>query len=274
VLVPPAYHPGFRASLLKLCAERQIALLVPTRDEELPLLAELAPELTAQGTRVLVAPAATIARCQDKPLFNQFCQDNDYPIAKTYNSDPPPVFPVFVRPASGAGGRGAARIDNRAAWDALGAGRPALVVQDLIEAPEYTIDTLLDHDGRPLQAVARLRQAVRNGEAYKSRVVDLPALTDMALALCARLGCIGHNVVQAFYRAETGPLLIEVNPRFGGASNLSICAGLDSPSRLVALLAGEVGAAEPRPIRFGLTMLRYGDDMIVEEAQLKRLRTP
>jgi carbamoyl-phosphate synthase large subunit len=92
----------------------------------------------------------------------------------------------------------------------------------------------------------------------------------MALDLCARLGCIGHNVVQAFYRRETGPLLIEVNPRFGGASNLSIRAGLDSPSRIIALLAGEK-PRNPRPIRFGLTMLRYSEDMIIEDAEVKQL---
>jgi carbamoyl-phosphate synthase large subunit len=270
VLMPPTGDASFRARLLGLCAERNIALVVPTRDGELPLLAELAPTLAAHGTRVLVAPPATVTRCQDKRVFNRFCEDNGYPIARTYYSDPPPVFPVFARPAIGAGGHGAAKIDNRAAWEALEASRSELVVQDVVRAPEYTIDTLLDLDGRPLQAVARLRQAVRNGEAYKSRVEDLPELTDMALSLCARLGCIGHNVVQAFYRPETGPLLIEVNPRFGGASNLSICAGLDSPSRLVALLAGET-PPDPRPIRFGLTMLRYSDDMIIEDAALRQL---
>jgi carbamoyl-phosphate synthase large subunit len=273
VLLPLAGDPGFRAAFLALCAERKIALVVPTRDGELPLLAELAPDLADQGTRVLVAPPATIARCQDKRIFNQFCKDNGYPIANIHYSDPPSGFPVFVRPATGAGGRGAAKIASLAAWDAMEASRTELIVQDLVEAPEYTIDTLLDLNGRPLQAVARLRQAVRDGEAYKSRVEDLPDLADMALSLCARLGCIGHNVVQAFYRPETGPLLIEVNPRFGGASNLSICAGLDSPSRIIALLAGET-PADPRPIHFGLTMLRYSDDMIIEDAELKRLGLP
>lgn len=47
---------------------------------------------------------------------------------------------------------------------------------------------------------------------------------------------VGHVTVLAFYSPDNYLNLIEVNPRFGGASNLSIVAGLDSPHRLIAIL--------------------------------------
>jgi len=236
------------------------------------VLAPWRNELAAAGTTVLVAAPETIALCQDKRRFVAFCASEGFPMAYGYGPDEmPDRFPVFVRPATGAGGIGARRIEDAAGWRALGAERHGLVIQDFIDAEEYTVDTLMDLEGNPLQAVARRRLLVRNGEAQKSRVEELPALTELALALGARLRLTGHNVIQCF-RDRSGALsLIEVNPRFGGASNLSIVAGLDSPRRLVGLAAGERSALEPRPIRYGLGMLRYSRDVIVEPEAAARL---
>ena len=272
VLLPRSQETGFIPALKRLCREREIALVVPTRDAELPILAPWRNEFAAAGTTILVASPETIALCQDKRRFTAFCAREGFPIARTYGADEEPLrFPVFVRPATGAGGAGARRIDSAAGWHALGAGRAELVIQDFVEADEYTVDTLMDLEGNPLQAVARRRLLVRGGEAQKSRVEDVPALAQLALNVAARLRLVGHNVIQCF-RDRAGALsLIEINPRFGGASNLSIVAGLDSPCRLVALVAGDRSALARRPIRYGLSMLRYSRDVIVEPGDIARL---
>ncbi len=268
-VVPRLDDPAFADAFAALCAESKIALVVPTRDGELEALAALAPRLAAAGTRMLAAPAETLRLCRDKRRFNAFCLEHGFAVAKIFSGEEIPPFPVFVRPASGAGGRGARRIDDEAAWNALGEARRDMVVQEVIEAPEYTVDALLDLTGKPLQAVARRRLLVKAGEAVKSRVEDIPDLAAAALDLCARLGCIGHNVVQAFHTPKEGTRFIEVNPRFGGASNLSIKAGLDSPVRIVQMIRGETeAAARPRPIAFGLTMLRHAANILVPDAAL------
>ena len=170
-----------------------------------------------------------------------------------------------MRPVRGAGGKGARRVE---AGEAIPSGED-LLVQDVETAPEYTVDVLMDLVGQPLQAVARRRLLVRDGEAVKSRVEAAPALGDQALALCAALGLVGHNVVQAFYTPEAGARFIEINPRFGGASNLSIEAGLASPERILQLVEGRLDDARAaRPITLGLTMLRYPQDRFVTEAEL------
>jgi carbamoyl-phosphate synthase large subunit len=272
LILPRSEEPGFIPALKRACREHRIGLVVPTRDAELPVLAPWRNEFAAAGTAIPVAAPETIALCQDKRRFVRFCESEGFPIARTYQPDERPArFPIFVRPVTGAGGTGARRIEDAAAWHALGPARAGLVIQDFIEAEEYTVDTLMDLEGKPLQAVARRRLLVRGGEAQKSRVEDVPALTDLALALGARLRLVGHNVIQCFRDGAGAPSLIEVNPRFGGASNLSIVAGLDSPRRLIGLVAGEPSAAAPRPIRYGLGMLRYSRDVIVEPAEIARL---
>lgn len=266
VALPRTDDPGFADALSAVCRENQVGLVVPTRDGELAALAALKARLADEGVTVLVPDVEALAECADKRRFVAACARLGLKTPKTYGPDETPgAFPVFVRPVAGAGGRGARRIEA-ADWTPQGAD---MLVQAFCPWPEYSIDVLMDLDGAPLQAVARSRLQVRAGEAVKSRVEAAPALTEAALKLCAGLRLVGHNVVQAFWDGAGDPLFIEVNTRFGGASNLSIQAGLASPERLVMLAAGEGELARsPRPIRSGLTMLRYSQDLLVEADQL------
>lgn len=269
VILPPSDDPGFAEDLAKACAAHAVRLVVPTRDAELPVLAAARDRLAQQGVTALVAGVEALAACQDKRRFIAVCSDQGLATPHTYAAgEAPDRFPVFVRPVTGAGGQGARRIDRA---EDLPTGEN-LLIQVLETDPEYTVDVLLDLSGRPLQAVARRRLQVRAGEAVKSRVEDAPELEEQALALCAALGLVGHNVVQAFHAPGRAPRFIEVNPRFGGASNLSIRAGLASPERLLQMVEGRgAEAAAPRPIAYGLTLLRYAEDRFVTEADLAAL---
>jgi carbamoyl-phosphate synthase large subunit len=270
VPLPRSDAPGFEAALAEVCARHSIGLVVPTRDAELPVLAAAKARLAGFGVTVLVPGEAALATCQDKRRFVAFCEAQGLATPRTYAPGETPQFPAFVRPANGAGGKGARRVDR--AEDLTGDLTRDLLVQALETDPEYSVDVLMDLAGQPLQAVARRRLMVRDGEAVKSQVEAAPDLADQALVLCAALGLVGHNVVQAFYTPQAGPRFIEVNPRFGGASNLSIQAGLASPERLLQMLEGQdKAAAAPRPIAEGLMLLRYAQDRFVTAAELAAL---
>jgi carbamoyl-phosphate synthase large subunit len=267
-ILPRSDAADFEGALVEACARHGVGLVVPTRDGELATLADLRPRLAEAGVTVLVPAPEALALCRDKRRFTQACHDLGLGTPRTFApGEAPDRFPVFVRPVDGAGGAGAQRIDDPAG---LPTGENWLI-QALDSGPEYTIDVLMSLDGAPLQAVARRRLQVQGGEATKSRTQDVPVLTDQALKLCAALGLVGHNVVQAFHD-ENGTRFIEINPRFGGASNLSIQAGLASPERILQMARGEVeAAARPRTIAYGLTMLRYSQDRIVTDAELGAL---
>jgi carbamoyl-phosphate synthase large subunit len=276
VLVPRSDDPDFPGALAELCAATAVRLVVPTRDGELQAVASAAERLRAMGVAVLVPSPASLAICRDKRAFTDFCAALGLATAQTYApGEIPERFPVFVRPVVGAGGAGARRLDTATEVEALGDAAQTVLVQAHVDDPEYTVDVLMDLEGRPLQAVARSRLVIRGGESKKSRVEDVPALTEGSLRLCAALRLVGHNVVQAFHSPAAGARYIEVNPRFGGASALGIEAGLDSPRRILGLLAGETeAAARPRPIRFGLTLLRHSADVFVDQAAIDALAAP
>lgn len=270
VLLPRSDDPLFAVALERVVKAHRVGLVVPTRDGELAGLATLTARFAALGATLLTPSPSNLAIVQDKRRFVSFCAANGFPVARVFEpNEKPDRFPVFARPATGAGGRGAGPLADLAAWTALGAARTELVIQEMVEAPEYTIDVLMDLRGRPIEAVTRRRLLVRNGEAVKSRVENQPKLREASLALGEALGLTGHNVVQAFVLDNGDLRFIEVNPRFGGASNLSIAAGLDSPRRIVELVMGrDSDARRARPIRMGLTMLRYSEDMLVSDAEL------
>lgn len=278
VELPAWGHADYAAALLSACRAFHIGLLVPTADGELSQLLPLAAALREAGVTVLLPSAEALALCQDKAAFVAFCRERGFPVPETYDvaADEatafPAHFPVFVRPRTAQGARGACRVDSPGLLQALQGQQQEqeLLVQEYIQDPEYSVDLLMDiHAGRALQAVARRRIEVLGGEAQVSRVEQLNALTAMTMRLGEAMGLVGHNVVQAFYSPERGVRFIEVNPRFGGASNLSIRAGLDSPGRLLDLVDGDDTAHAPRDIQYGLTLLRYAEDRFVSAEELQ-----
>lgn len=275
VLTPRSSDPRFPDALKAICEAYDISLVVPTRDGELPRLAGIAGQLRAQGITVLVPSSETVEICCNSWRFTAFCRDNGFPTPKTYPS-PSAVdrFPVFCRAADRTIPHHAMRISGKeelAAYEILhGAVSGGVIVQEYVDWPEYSIDVLMDLQGRPLQAVARRRISTRAGESWKTRVEKLPELTESALALSELLGLVGHNNLQAFYDPVAGVQFIEVNARFGGASNLSIRSGLASPERLIQMVAGnEAAAAAPRPLNYGGMLLRHAEDIIVDHDPIR-----
>ncbi|MBV1900453.1 MAG: ATP-grasp domain-containing protein, partial [Kordiimonadaceae bacterium] len=151
---------------------------------------------------------------------------------------------------------------NMVAWNHLGLHRSHYICQPLCTANEYSCDVLMDLKGEPLQAVVRHRQRLVNGESWRSEIIHLPELEKLCLHACKKLGLKGHNLVQAFVDEEGAIHLIEINPRFGGCSNLSVEGGLASPTRLIQLTQGKTSeASAPHPIEYGLCSNRYSMDI-------------
>ena len=257
-------QPGAIEQIEEICTNNAIQLIVPTRDGELSFFARHKERLSVKGIVVLVPSQQVLNVCQDKRRFGARLREAGIPAIPEFDASRIPEWPVFVRLRTGAGGRDAIRVERPSD---LPDNIESYLVHPLITAREYSIDLLMDLKGQQaLQAVVRERRQIVSGESKISTVVQHPALEDATMRLGAQLGIVGHNTVQAFDDAERGIMFIEVNPRFGGASNCSIVAGLDSPDRILAMLADDPSAFETRPVRYGLTMLRYSQDIFVESA--------
>lgn len=270
VTLPHTSDPSFVKELTAQLQAYDIGLVVPTRDGELALMADLAPQLAGIGTIVLVSPAQAIAQCQDKKDFLEALTSiglSGTPCVK-HDDVTAADFPMFTRPRSGAGSVGAQRFDRLDDLKKAAIDPDLMLLHPYIDLAEYSVDCLFDLDGKPLQAVTRTRENIVAGESKSTTIIKAPQVTEPCLALGAHLGLRGHVIFQVFWDGQSEPVFIEVNPRFGGASDSSIEAGLMSPDRIMALLYGPQGdhaaARKPRVIRYGLTMLRYNRDVFVE----------
>jgi carbamoyl-phosphate synthase large subunit len=165
-LVPRSDSQGFVAALSRLCREEAIGLIVPTRDEELPILAAARDNFVDQGTLILVSAPAAIEVCRDKVRFGAAARAAGLDTPRIYDDPATAPLPAFVKARTGKGAWGAATVRTREAMLAAVAALDGdAVVQELIEAPEYTIDVFVDLDGRPISCIPRERIAVIGGES-------------------------------------------------------------------------------------------------------------
>lgn len=270
-LVPPSSDPHFIDHIGELCQRESISLIVPTRDEELPVFAAAAARsrLEQHGCRVLVPSPETVRICQDKLAFLEFCRTHQFDTPRTYRPDQcsHAEFPLFVKPRFGKGARGARRIDREADLRDADSDSEHWLIQEFVDCPEYTVDLLADFEGRVISAVPRLRQLVLAGESYVGRTVDEPLLIAASARLATELHLIGHNTIQCFWNGKQVKF-IEVNPRFGGAAALGIAAGVDTPALLLRLLEGEAIRPQLGEFQSDLIMMRFTDDLFLQAGQL------
>jgi len=230
-VIPTATSPEFFDKLLGFCRELEIDVLIPTVDEELPLIAERRNELPCVS---VVAPLRTVRVCLDKRELMSFLGKN-VPTTATSLPQEFPLFPVVVKPACGRGARNIyiCRDEGDFSYAVKACPRP-FIVQEFLSPPEYSVDTLSDLEGNCLVAVPRERTEVKGGVVWRGRIMDDKDVEELAKWAVEKLGMTGPAVVQIRENK-----VFEVNPRIGGTTILSVEAGVNIPELSIKLFMGE-----------------------------------
>lgn len=256
-LCPRSNNPRFIDFLLNNCKKFNIGLLIPTSCRELKIFSENKKKFQDIGIKVMICSTESVEICQNKKKFVNFCFKNNIPVPKTYdNKELVNTFPVFSKPITGSAGKGIQKINNKEDLDNINFNEN--LVQEFINWKEYTIDYLSDFEGNYINCIPRQRINVVNGESCVSKIYDNKKIKDLCQKLGNKLKLIGHNTIQCFCNGNYIKF-IEINPRFGGAGNLGINAGLDSPKILVDLIYNnKFNIPETKN---NLLMLRYNTDL-------------
>lgn len=264
--------PLFISKLLAFCKKRQIDLIVPTRDEELKILAEYKGKFKKIGTAIMVSDIKTVETCSDKLKFIKFCRKNDLPIPKTYT--PLQIkkgkikFPLFINDRFGKGSKKAFKVSSKKELNLYLKYIKNPIIQEYIKGKEYTIDLFSNFEGRVISVVPRERIYTFGGESFISKTYKNKKLMDTAINLSKKLGLIGHNTIQCFFDGK-GAKFIEVNPRYGGGANLGFASGANTPLYLIQLLKGKKVKSKIGEFRDSLVMLRYTDDVFIDKKKIK-----
>lgn len=236
----------------------KIDLIVPTRDAELLFFCEIAPKLPC---RVMAAVPDTIIKCMDKVRFYHFCLENDFLVAPMVTSPP-----AFVRERFGSGSAGAMMARDRLELEFALRACESPIIQQIINAPEYTVDLFSDFEGNVISVVPRRRIKIVGGESYVGRTEYNKEIIDESTRLAKALGLIGHNTIQCFFidgnYKDSQVVFIEVNPRFGGGCALGFAAGVSTPRLLADLIEGR-DIERVNYFKSGVIMLRYTEDLFL-----------
>lgn len=233
-LCPRSDEVKFIDFMLDKCQKYNIKLIIPTSCRELNKFSLNKDKFKNIGCTIMICSKKSLEICQNKKKFVEFCFQENFPIPKTYDSAQEiEKYPVFCKPIDGKGSFGILKILNER--EIKNVDFKKYVVQEFVNWDEYTVDYLSDFDGNYINSITRKRTHVVNGESIVSEVENIKEIRNITTMLAKKLHLIGHNTIQCFWNGISVKI-IEVNPRFGGASNLSINAGLNSPKILINLM--------------------------------------
>ena len=215
--------------LIDYCQQHAISYIIPTRDGELSFFAQHKKTLKANGVYVMISDDVVIQSTFDKLLFYQACKQLDIPAIETaLNIDNKNDAFFVVKERFGAG---SLRIGLCLSYeDALVFSKQLdnPIFQPFIKGDEYSIDVFVGRDGVCKGAVVRRRDVVVYGESQITTIVRNVDLESAAAAWAEKLKIYGHAVFQVFITQDKNIFVIECNARFGGASSLSVRAGINS----------------------------------------------
>lgn len=269
--VPLSTDPSYVPELLSICEAERVRLVVPTIDDELPLLGEAKEQFRAVGALVSCSPAATATICNDKFATCEHLTASGVAAARTFlpstlRADA--ALPLFIKPRIGRGAVGAFPVRTAEELKFFLGYVQNPVIQEYLDGPEFTVDVLCDFDGSPLSIVPRERVVIRAGVIDRGRTVNDPRLIELARATCAALQFNGPvNIQCRMHRGQ--PVIFEINPRFSGGIPLTIQAGADFPQMLLKLALGRAVAPSIGDFRDGLWMTSFESSFFLDTPHVR-----
>ncbi|RKP48832.1 carbamoyl-phosphate synthase large subunit [Cohnella endophytica] len=250
---------------LDFCRRNEIDVFIP----RLKML-EIAKEIgrfDAIGTKVMVCrDVELLESMMEKELFYERLQGSDVvPIPEYETAETPEQFRsgyeklaeqghrVCFKPTNAEGGMGFRIIDNdldplaglygyvsssisfEQAYDALSRVErfPKLMVMELLEDEEYSIDCLADSAGGLLTAIPRRKAA---GRVYTLDAV--PELLEIARGIADKFRIPYVYNIQVKYNKGV-PKLLEINPRMSGGLYITCLSGVNMPYLAVQEILGK-----------------------------------
>ena len=275
-LIPDAESIDYISRLLEICKDEKVSLLFPGLDAELMVLAKNRERFKAIGTTVIVSEERVIEISNDKmETYNSLKAlgvnvPSTWPLDEFTKKDC--VFPLIIKQrVGGARSKNVFLAHNEHDFDValsqIRVDRSNIIVQEYIEGEEYTCGTV-NLEGL-CKAVIIMRRLLRDGDTYKCFTENNSVIEDTVMKTVASIKPFGACNVQL--RMKNGvPWIFEINARCSGTTASRTLCGFNEP-RLIAdfLLRGIEPSVEVQE----KTILRYWDEIVVENSLVEKLRS-
>ena len=225
----PATRDESLPAIIDYCETNDIRYIIPTRDGELLFWSRYKATLRQLGISVMVSDDAAVQTCLDKLRFSEQGEAGGWAVIPAYaNVADCPGNKFVVKERWGAGSQNIGLNLDREQAEAHAARLSEPIFQPYVTGNEISVDAYISEQKQVHGLVLRRRDVVQNGESQVTTTFGDEALETKLRTVLEQMHLYGHVVLQAFVDADGQLSLIECNSRFGGASSLSIAAGLDS----------------------------------------------
>ncbi len=247
ILLPKVGEAGYADKLLALCRKNKIDMVVPLIDPELEVLAARYDEFRSNGVMAVVSPAKTIEIAFDKYLTYVHAKQAGIEVPQTVTSIEEAIkllsegelsWPLMVKPRKGSASLFVNSCSNQSELMLAFQSCPAPMIQEFISGNEYGYDIFCDGDFKPVSVFCKLKLAMRAGETDKAVSVNDKKLIDLGVKIARAFPMFGPADVDV-RTGKNGPVLLEINPRFGGGYPCSHLCGADFPAKLIAICKGQ-----------------------------------
>ena len=250
-IVPPSASSEYVDVMVGLCKEWNIRLLFSLHDWDAPTLARAKDEFSAVGTILVMGQPEVLATCLDKYKIVEIMEGLGVRCPRTVLSIKDALdrlsFPMIVKPRWGQGSLGIFKVNvldelkaaflfaERKARDftsicpEIDQTQPQVIIQEFISTQEFGCDIINDLSGRFRKAFVKRKFAMRSGETDAAESVDCGEIQKSAQRIAKWSGHLGCMDSDWFFQDGSDPVLIELNPRFGGGYPFTHCAGANVP---------------------------------------------
>jgi carbamoyl-phosphate synthase large subunit len=291
-VIPRCTDPSYAGRLLEICGEHDVGLLVPRLDREYAVLACERERFLALGTVPVVSDPHILALCEDKAHTNSFLAECGLRTPRTWLSlaearlalDTRDVsYPVVVKPRFGSTSVGFEEVSDarelalvyelaliratqRLPNSANVRVEESVLVQERLCGVEYGIDVINDLKGQYVTTFARRKLQMRGGNTDRAVTVDDAQLATLGRTLGERLGHIGCLDCDVFVFPDAAPIVVDLNPRFGGGLLFSHMAGANLAAALVAWRQGETPSPNVLAPRANVQVSKFEDFVVVGDS--------
>lgn len=213
--------------LLSRCKSWAIKLIIPSRDEDVLFYSKHKVLFEEYGIHIMCPSYESSYNCIDKLSF--FKQTKTHFSIPTSDSIEDLIGESYVvKERFGAGSKKIALglSKNDAIKFAEKLKNP--IFQKHITGYEISIDAYVDLSGSIKGMILRTRDLIIDGESKISTTFFDEYIENSARNIIYQLNLYGHIMLQMIIDENGQLFVVECNPRFGGASTLSVKAGLDS----------------------------------------------
>nr|WP_169817527.1 ATP-grasp domain-containing protein [Algoriphagus vanfongensis] len=264
-IAPPIISEDYIPFLKQFCLEREIQLIVPLLDLELPVLARAKEEFLELGIYVFVSSLELALLSNDKFKTYQFLEEFGFQTVPLFLSQGQFYaaklagsidFPVVIKPRWGMGSIGVYVAENEeelsfyynklrkevessilrfeSSQDIEG----AILIMEKLSGEEYMLDIINDLEGNHQTTVVNRKILRKGGETEGAETVDNPQLRILGRRI-ASLTRHSFVIDADVFVNEGGIFVLEFNPRFSGGYPFSHLSGVHLPKAMIKWLKQE-----------------------------------